>query len=379
MSRLRKNPGLLLLPVFVVSVAGTGCARKSKPPPPPPPPVVEVTSVVQRDEPIYQNWVGTLDGFVNAQIRAQVTGYLLRQTYIEGTSVKKGDLLFEIDPRPFQAAYEQVKAAFDKAELDLKRTSVLTKEDAASLQDRDNALLADEAAKAALDASKLNLEFTRITSPIDGIAGLATAQIGDLVGPNSGILTTVSTVDPIKCYFSITEEQYLALRDPRTGQPSFPRGLQLVLADGRIDPHVGRVFSMDRQIDPNTGTLRVVALFPNPDLLLRPGQYGRVHAIVRIAKNALLVPQRAISELQGGYQATIVDAQNKAHVRTVTVGDQVGDLWIVEDGLHPGDRIVVEGAQKARDGATVNPQPYAPQRPGANGTQPSGDGAGEAK
>jgi membrane fusion protein (multidrug efflux system) len=333
----------------------------------PPPPSVEVTSVVQRDVPITEEWVGTLDGMVNAEIRAQVAGYLLRQVYSDGGVVRKGDLLFEIDPRTFQAAYDQLKANFDKAELDLKRAAELVEKQVVSREDYDNAVQADLAAKAALESAQLNLDFTRIVSPIDGIAGIAAAQIGDLVGPASGALTTVSTVDPIKAYFSVSEQSYLDFERDHPGSPGLLDSvdLDLVLADGSVYPEHGRLFAVDRQIDTGTGTLRVAAVFPNPLYLLRPGQYVRVRGVVRVARGALLVPQRAVSELQGGYQVAVVDRENRAHIRNVQVGDRVGSLWIITKGLEASDQVVTEGVQKVREGTVVSPQTPDPQ-PGAN-------------
>jgi membrane fusion protein (multidrug efflux system) len=346
------------LAVAAVLVVFAGCKPKpAAAPPAPPPPDVVLETVIQRDEPVRSEWVASVDGLVNAQIRAQVPGYLLKQVYADGSQVKKGDVLFEIDRRPFQAALEQMQANFDKAESDRQRLAKLSDENAVAEQERDNSIHAAAAAKASLDAAKLNLEFGHITSPIDGLAGIATAQIGDLVGPSSGILTTVSTVDPIKVYFSISEQNYLEFHKPQTGQPKFPEELEfdLILGDGSIYPQKGKFLAADRQIDPGTGTLRIAGVVPNPDLLLRPGQYARVRATVRIAKDALLVPQRAVSQLQGGYQVAVVGPDNKAHLRNVKAGDRAGALWVITEGLHAGDRVVVDGIQKVREGGAVNP------------------------
>jgi membrane fusion protein (multidrug efflux system) len=355
-ARLFFSRGGLLVALPFVFVAGC----KQPPPPPAPPPIVEVTAVLQRDEPISAEWIGSLDGLVNAQVRAQVTGYLMRQNYAEGTRVKAGDLLFEIDPRSFQAAYNQAKAAADKAILDLKRNNDLIGKQVVSRQDYDNAVTAQSAAQAALEQAALNLEFTKIKSPVDGVAGLALSQVGDLVGPSSGVLTTVSTIDPIKAYFTISERAYLELSRP-AGPTKFPEGLdlELILSDGSVYPPHGKVYAVDRQIDPTTGTLRVAGTFPNPDNLLRPGQYARVRAVIRVAKNALEIPQRAVAELQGAYQVVTVDADNKAHVRTVKVGPRVGSRWIIEDGLKPGENVIVEGAQKVKEGTVVALKPAA--------------------
>jgi RND family efflux transporter MFP subunit len=271
-------------------------------------------------------------------------------------------VLFTIDPRNFQAVVEEGNANFEKAEQDLKRQTDLLKEAAVSRQDYDNAISADHTAKAALDEAQLNLEFTKIVSPIDGIAGIAAAQIGDLVGPGSGVLTTVSTLDPIKVYFSISEQSYLDFRKSAPGQPRFPEDMQLelILADGTPYPLKGKFFALDRQIDATTGTLRVAGLFPNPDTLLRPGQYARVRAAVRTVHDALEVPQRAVNELQGAYQVWVVDGENLAHVRDVKVGERVGPNWIIAEGLKPGERIIVEGLQKAKDGGAVTPKLLPP-------------------
>ena len=348
--------------VVVVLAAFAGCKPKPVAAPPAPPPDVVIATVIQRDEPVRAEWVASVDGLVNAQIRAQVSGYLLKQVYTDGAQVKKGDILFEIDRRPFQAVFEQMQANFDKAESDRQRLAKLSDENAVAAQERDDAIHAAAAAKASLDAAQLNLEFGLIVSPIDGLAGIATAQIGDLVGPTSGVLTTVSTVDPIKVYFSISEQTYLEFRKPLPGQPKFPEELEfdLIMADGSTYPQKGKFLAADRQIDPGTGTLRIAGVVPNPDLLLRPGQYARVRATVRIAKDALLVPQRAVSQLQGGYQVAVVAADNKAHLQNVKVGDRSGSLWVIPDGLHPGDRIVVDGIQKVREGTVVNPVAATP-------------------
>ena len=334
-----------------------GCKPKAQTPAPAPPPDVVVAPVIQRDEPIRAEWVASVDGLVNAQIRAQVSGYLLKQVYADGASVKKGDVLFEIDPRNFQALLEQNQANFDKAESDRLRFARLSEANAVAAQERDNSIHTAAAAKAFLDQAKLNVEFTHIVSPIDGLAGIATAQIGDLVGPTSGVLTVVSTVDPIKVYFAISEQTYVEMRQPRPGQPKFPEELEfdLIMADGTVYPQKGKFLAADRQIDSSTGTLRIAGTVPNPDMLLRPGQYARVRATIRTAANALVVPQRAVSELQGSYQVATVGADNKVHLQNVKVGSRDGSFWIIEQGLQPSDRIIVEGIQKVREGTVVNP------------------------
>jgi membrane fusion protein, multidrug efflux system len=331
-----------------------------------------------------------LEGLVNAQIRPQVTGYLLRQTYKEGSFVKKGQLLFEIDPRTFQAALDQTKAQLANAEqqlaqaeanqiktqLDVNRYTPLVKERAVSQQELDNAVQANaatqaqvraaqaqiNAAKAQVDAAQLNLSFTKIVSHIDGIAGIAQAQIGDLVGQTT-LLTTVSTLDPIKVYFPVSERGYLNYikENPdatkRTAQERELR-LELLLADGRLYPHKGTFSLADRQVDVKTGTLRLEGLFPNPGNILRPGQFARVRAITTRKKDALLVPQRAVSELQGSYQVAVVGHDNKVEIRPVKVGERVGTQWIVDDGLKPGEKVVAEGVQRVSAGLMVNPKPF---------------------
>lgn len=348
------------LAIPLVALAVGGCKPKPAAPAAAAPAEVSMAPVIQQDEAIYAEWIGTLDGFVNAQIRAQVSGYLLRQAYQEGQRVRKGDLLFEIDPRPFAAVQAQAKANFDRADLDLKRQSALMDKAVASRQEFETATQQRLAAKAALDQAELNLTFTRILSPVDGVAGIAAAQIGDLVGPGTGVLTTVSTLDPIKVYFSISERSYLDFKKDHATDMHFPEGLelQLFLSDGSEYPMKGSVFAVDRQIEANTGTLRLVGTFPNPDNLLRPGQYARVRAAVRILKNAIQVPQRAITELQGAGQVVVIDAQAVAHVRTVRLGDRVGPNWIVTDGLKAGEHVVVEGLQKVRNGQPVKVVPF---------------------
>jgi membrane fusion protein (multidrug efflux system) len=354
------------------------------------PPEVAVVQVEQKDVPIPNEWVGTLDGFVNAQIRPQVTGYLLRRTYQEGSFVKKGQLLFEIDPRTFQAALDQAKAQLANAEgqlaqaeanqvraqLDVNRYTPLAKEQAVSQQDLDNAVQANvaaqaqvraakaqiDAARAQVDAAQLNLSFTRIVSLIDGIGGIAQAQIGDLVGPTS-LLTTVSTVDPIKVYFPVSERGYLdyVKENPDAAKRAAQEKqlvLELLLADGSVYVHKGQFSLADREVDAKTGMLRLQGLFPNPGNILRPGQFVRVRAITTTKKDALLVPQRAVTELQGSYQVAVVGKDNKVEVRPVKVAERVGTQWIIAEGLKPGERVVVEGIQRVRAGVTVTPTPF---------------------
>lgn len=354
-----------------------GC--KPAKPPPPPPPLVEVTPVTAADVPIYHEWVGTLDGLVNATIRAQVTGYLWSQDYREGDVIKKGDLLFQIDPRPFQALLDQAtgqlaeaKARQGKTELDVKRDAPLVKERDISQEEYDDDVQANLEAKAAVlaaeaqvEQAKLNLGFTRITSPIDGIASIARGQIGDLVGPSTGELATVSTIDPIKAYYNVTEQAYinfarLFLKESDREARLKKLDIRLILADGSIYPLAGQIFAPDREIGPTTGALRLEARFPNPDGLLRPGEFIRVRVKLDVRHGALLVPQRAVNELQGTFQVFVVDDDNKVHVKPVQMGERSGSFWIVEKGLEVGQRVIVEGLQKVRDGATVTTTNYVP-------------------
>ena len=368
----------------LVLVAGTlalaitgGCERSQNQIPRPPD--AQIVVVEQRDVQVVDEWIGTLDGFVNAQIRAQVSGYLIKQDYKEGSAVRKGDPLFDIDPRPFAAALSQAEgvlaqaqAQLGKAELDVARYTPLARDKAVSQEELDDAVqgrLSAEAqvlsARAAVDQARLNLSFTHVVSPVDGISGLIRAQIGDLVGPATGVLTTVSTVDPIKAYFPISEQAYLGFRGRDPKAPAIPAGIKfdLILSDGSTYPRKGEFYAIDSQVDANTGTLRVVAVFPNPDGLLRPGLYAKVRAVVNIEKGALLVPQRALTELQGSYQVATVDSGDHAHIVTVKLGTQAGNQVVVESGLHLGDRVVADGTQKIRDGAAVNPIPFATAEP----------------
>jgi membrane fusion protein (multidrug efflux system) len=360
-------------------------------------PDVEVAQVEKKDVPIYAEWIGTLDGLVNADVRAQVTGYLLKQGYQEGAFVKQGQLLFQIDPRPFQAALDQAQGQLAQAqaalanahavqrrtELDVQRYTPLAEQQAASQQDLDNsvqnnlaAIATVETAKAqiktyeaAVETAKINLDFTRLVAPIDGIAGQAQLQVGALVTPGSGVVTSVSTVNPIKVYFTVGEPQYLDWRrrfPTESSRLEADKGLrlQLILADGSTYPDEGKFYFADRQVDESTGAIRLAGLFANPNNVLRPGGYAKVRAVIRTQPGALLVPQRAVSELQGGYQVAVVGADNKVNVRTVTVGDRVDNRWIIAEGLNPGDRIVVEGVQRMRSGMRVNPKPFVAENQG---------------
>lgn len=337
-------------------------------------PVVETMTVMQRDVPITREWIGVLDGFVNASIRPQVTGYLIRQNYHEGDVVHKGQILFEIDPRPFKAALEKSKAQLaqqqarnETAKANLARIRPLALKNAVSQKDLDDATGMElsskssvEAAQASVEQARLNLDFTKIISPIDGIAGLAKTQLGDLVSPNSqNELTSVSTVDPIKAYINISEPEYLKAAK-QSGKTLASLPLELILADGSVYPHEGHFAVMDRQVNATTGTIKIGALFPNPGNTLRPGQYGLVRATVQVQKGALLVPQRAVSEIQGKYLVAVVGEQNKVDLRLVSAGERIGSDWIITQGLHPGDQVVVEGIQKVRNSQPVIPKPFVP-------------------
>ncbi len=365
-----------------------------------PAPVVEVASVQQKDVPVYGEWIGTLAGQVNANVKAQVSGYLLSQNYKEGSYVKKGELLFEIDPRPFQASLDQAKGQLAqaqaqlgqyeaqlataqanelKSQLDVEKYSPLAKADAVSKQDLDNAVQTNlankaqvQAANAAIGAAKaqiqanqaavetaaINLDFTRIVSPIDGVVGVAQAQVGDLVSPGSGILTTISTLDPIRDYFSVSEQEYLSLRKQFLGPHAGQWKLELILADGSTNAHPGEFYFADRQVNQNTGAIQLAALFANPGNVLRPGQYGKVRAIMRVQKNALLIPQAAVNEQQGSYLVDVVGSDGKVAIRTVHVGERTGTLWVIQDGLKPGERVIVEGQQNLKPGMPVETKPF---------------------
>src|ERR1700720_93323 len=350
------------------------------------PPDVLVAQVKQQDVPIYGEWIGTLAGQVNANVQAQVSGYLLKRDYQEGATVRTGQLLFEIDPRPFQAALDQAEGQLAQAiaqlanaeavqhrdQLDVERYTPLAKEQAASQQDLDNAnqnnlaakatVATDQAqiksAQAAVETAKLNLGFTSVTSPVNGVADVARAQVGDLVSPNSGTLTTVSTLDPIRDYFTVSEQDYLRLKGQFSGSHRQGWKLQLILADGTTYLHEGVFYFAGRAIDQNTGSIQLAALFPNPGNVLRPGQYGKVRAVVRTAKGALLVPQAAVADLQGSYQVSVVGQDNKIAIRSVKVGERVGTMWIIQDGLKPGERVVAQGQQTLRLGTIVQPKSY---------------------
>ncbi|HEV2206447.1 MAG TPA: efflux RND transporter periplasmic adaptor subunit [Candidatus Acidoferrales bacterium] len=356
-----------------------GCGQNSSSAPAPRPPEVEVAPVVQKEVRIYGEWVATLDGYVNAQIQPQVSGYLIKQDYREGSFVHQGDVLFEIDPRPFQAVLDQAKAQLAQAEAQLGNATINVNRDIPEAQvsaipqsqlDADKqAQLAGKAAvaagTAAVEQASLNLGFTKVRSLISGIAGIAQVQVGNLVSPST-VLTAVSQVNPIKAYFPISGDDYLRMVGG-SGQGSVdllsarsPASLELILSDGSTYAHPGRFLFADRQVDPQTGTIRIAAAFPNPGNVLRPGQYGRVRATTEIRKDALLIPQRSVTELQGSYQVAVVTPGNKIEIRSVEVGQRVGTMWVINKGISAGERVVAEGTLKVRDGSAVTPVPYSP-------------------
>jgi membrane fusion protein, multidrug efflux system len=364
--------GFIIVSLFFSSLLFVAGCKKEQPAAAPPPDV-EVLSVIQKDVPIYKEWVGALDGYVNAVIRAQVTGYLIKQNYKEGDLVKKGQTLFEIDPRTFQAALDQAKAQLSQqkarhetTKANLARIRPLAEKNAVSQKDLDDAVGAElstrssvEAAQAAVEEAQLNLGFTKITSPIDGIAGIAKAQLGNLVGPNTQTeLTTVSTVNPIKAYINVSEQEYLAVN--ASGKNAADITLELILADGSVYPHKGKLVLADRQIDPTTGTLKVGSVFDNPGNRLRPGGYGLVRAIMSVKKGALLIPQRSVTDMQGKYLVAVVGADNKVAIRPVKVAERIGSNWIIAEGLKAGEKVVVEGTQKVKPDMVVVPQPFDP-------------------
>jgi membrane fusion protein, multidrug efflux system len=387
---------------LVAAILGVAVSRSAAKPSTQTPssPVVEVAPVEQRDVPIYGEWIGTLTGQVNADVKAQATGYLLTRNYKEGSFVRKGQILFEIDPRPFQAALDQARGQLAqaqaqlaqdeaqlstaeanqlKSQLNVEKYEPLAKVDAVSKQDFDNATQTDLANKAqvkaaeaaiasakaqitageaAVETASINLSFTRIISPIDGIAGIAQAQVGDLVSTSSGPLTTVSTLDPIRDYFTVSEQEYLALEKRFSNPDKDHWKLQLILADGTAYPQQGEFYFADRQVNANTGAIQLAALFPNPGNVLRPGQYGKIRAMIREQQNATLIPQAAVNEQQGSYLVAVVDKGNRVSMRPVQVGQRTDTMWVIHSGLNPGERVVVEGQQSLRPGMTVQTKPF---------------------
>ena len=386
------SAAVLLLLAGLALVAGCSKSAKGGGPPQYPPPDVTTTLVEQRDVPIYGEWVANLDGFTNAQIEPQVTGYVVRQDYKEGSVVQKGQVLYQIDPRPFLAALDQAKGQLAQAQAQLQLSDINVKRDtpladarAIARSQLDNDLqskFANEAAVRAAQANvanaELNVGFTKVRSLLDGIAGIATVQTGSYVKADT-VLTTVSQVQPIKVYFAISEQEYLELtRKAREGgaadllHSSNRVPIELTLSNGNVYPDKGHIVFVDRGVDPNTGTIRVAAAFPNPQNLLRPGQYGRVRAQTEIMKGALLVPQRAVSQLQGSYQIAVVSNDDKVHIHTVQVGPQIGTEWVIASGLEPHDQVVIEGNGKLADGMPVHPKPAEPQQAAGSATDQGG-------
>ena len=366
--------------LFLLTMVLLGCEKKEAAPPPPPP-TVEVADVMQQDVPIYSEWVAQLNGDTNAQITPKVQGYLLKQNYKEGSFVKKGDLLFEIDQRPFQAALDQSKADLaiaqanlSRAETDVARDTPLVQQSAIPQKQLDNDLAAQAAGKAQVEAgramveqARLNLDWTKVFSPVDGIAGTANAQVGDLVGTTTK-MTTVSTVDPIRAYFNISENVYLQFAEriasALRGKPSnTPISIEYIQANGKPFSTKGRIILVNREITGGTGTIQMAAAFANPDGILRPGGFGRVRFVTDTQKGALLVPQRAVIEVQTDYQVIVLGQDNKVSFRPVKVGDRVGTNWIITEGLKPGDKVVAQGAMKLRDGMPVTPKPFSESAP----------------
>jgi membrane fusion protein (multidrug efflux system) len=375
---------LLMLVLFTA-----GCSRKAAPAGPAAPEVL-VTTVTPRDVPRVLERVATLDGFVNANINAQVQGYIISRDYQEGSAVKKGDLLFQIDPRPFEAALAQSKATLAKdqanlakADADEKRAQDLFNKKVISDQERDTAVAAAGSNKANVEAdeatvkqAELNLAYAKVTAPIDGIAGFANNQVGDLVSPSTGPLTTVSQVDPIKAIVTAGEgpfTDFVSRHPDQKEREAYIKSLQfeLILSSGNVYPHTGTFYALDRNLDPKTGSIRYYVTFPNPGNILRPGQFGKVRFVADMKKGAMVIPQEAVNELQGNYQVVVVDADNKAHIRPVKVGERIGALWEVTDGLKPGDKVIVQGWQKVREGSPVTSKEWTPPPAQSPSPEPS--------
>jgi RND family efflux transporter MFP subunit len=381
----------VLITVLICLSLSLGCSRKQSKVAPNAPEVL-VTVATPKDVPDVRESVATLDGLVNATITPRVSGHIISQDYKEGTAVKKGDPLFQIDPRPFEQALAQAKATLEKAQAtqlkadqDQKRALELFSRKVTSEQERDTALQAAAASKgdteadqAAVKSAELNLEYTKITAPIDGVAGFATAQVGDLVGPSSGPLTTISQVDPIKAVVTAGEQDFTEFvtryPDPEKREERLRNfEFELILGNGAVYPQKGKFYALDRNIDARTGSIRFEVTFPNPGNLLRPGQFGRVRVVYDTRKGALLVPEEAVTELQGNYQVAVVGDDNKASIRPVKVGQHFGGMWEITEGLRPGERVIVQGAQKVQEGTAVTAKLWAPpaQTPAATAADKS--------
>ena len=415
--------GQARIPIFFAAGAmllgTTACGHTDRVAAAPKPLEVLVADVQQKDVPLYREWIGTVDGLVNAEIKAQVSGYLVKQAYTEGSFVRQGQLLFQIDPRPFQADLDQAQGRLaqsqgqlaqaraqlaqaeaevavaeanqHRVQLDVDRYTPLFRDHAITEQDLDNstqnnmaakaqlqaakaqvetdraqitaAMAAVQSASAAVETARINLGFTRLTAPIDGVPGIAQLQVGALVSPASGVITTISTLDPIKVYFTVSEQEYLERRREYPTPEKFLEArarmqLELILADGTTYPEKGKVDFANRQVDVRTGALRIAGIFPNPGNVLRPGQYGRVRAAIDVDRGALLVPQEAVFDLQGTRELAVVGGDNKVSIRAVTLGETFGHDWIVREGVKPGERVVAEGVQKVRPGMPVDPKPF---------------------
>jgi membrane fusion protein (multidrug efflux system) len=371
--------GLCVLAALLALVSlCCSCSRKTVQTAPPPPEVL-VTTVTPEDVPRVLERVATLDGFINANINAQVQGYIISRDYQEGSVVKKGDLLFQIDPRPFEAALAQARGTLAKdtanqvkADADEKRAMDLFKKKVISDQERDTATAAAdstranvEADEAAVNQAEINLGYTKITAPIDGVVGFANNQVGDLVGPSTGPLTTMSQIDPIKAVVTAGEgpfTDFVSRHPDATERNTYIKSLdfELLLGNGELYPKKGKFYALDRSLDPKTGSIRYYVTFPNPGNILRPGQFGNVRFVADMKKGAMVIPQEAVNELQGSYQVAVVDQDNKVSIRPVKMGERIGAMWEVAEGLKPGDKVVVQGLQKAREGSTVTVKNWTP-------------------
>jgi RND family efflux transporter MFP subunit len=368
----------VLIIVLISLPLSLGCSRKPAQTAPPPPEVL-VTTVTPQDVPRVLERVATLDGFINANINAQVQGYIVSRDYQEGNVVKKGDLLFQIDPRPFEAALAQAKGTLAKdkanqvkADADEKRAMDLFNKKVISDQERDTATAAAdstranvEADEAAVKQAEINLGYTKITAPIDGVVGFANNQVGDLVGPTTGPLTTMSQIDPIKAIVTAGEgpfTDFVSRHPDATERQAYIKSLdfELILSSGNVYPKKGKFYALDRNLDTKTGSIRYYVTFPNPGNILRPGQFGKVRFVADMKKGAMVIPQEAVNELQGSYQVAVIDENNKVSIRPVKMGERIGAMWEVTEGLKPGDRVVVQGLQKAREGSTVAAKDWTP-------------------
>jgi membrane fusion protein, multidrug efflux system len=382
-----------IIGALVLAWLGSGCSRKEAQVAPPPPEVL-VTTVMPRDVPVVKEGVATLEGFITANINAQVQGYIISRDYKEGLLVKKGDILFQIDPRPFQATLDQAKGNLAvaqsnqiKGDADVKRAMKLFNEKVISDQERDTYINSAsstkanvQAAEAAVRQAEVNLGYTKIIAPIDGIVGIATAHVGDLVGPGTGPLTTISQVDPIKTAVNVGEQSFTEFITDHPDPDERERYLQglefdLALADGNPYPHKGKFYAEDRNLDTKTGSIRMEFTFPNPGNRLRPGQFGKVRTVVKVAKGALVIPEPAVTELQGNRLVAVVDGGNKIAMRPVKLGERSAGMWQVIDGVKPGEKVVVQGLMKVPPGSTVTVKEWTPpaEKVGSTDSPPAKD------